>query len=175
MTLAVASARTYGDDSTIVGFAAAGIRPTQRPNAAACCSPNGDSGVSTSRVAMSISGKPAASAASRATLPALCPWRTIHNCCGDFCSIVRYNVLWHKWKTLWLSRGKFGPNVASTWVLTKVPQPQARQSRTGQSTPGPNPYREFQGCEFGILEPWAAFLLAQCFCNRRQTKLAIAR
>ena len=39
-----------------------------------------------SRSAMSIRGKRAASAESRATLPALCPWRTIHNCCGHFCS-----------------------------------------------------------------------------------------
>ena len=34
----------------------AGSAPNQRPSAAACCSPSGDSGVSMSRVAMSISG-----------------------------------------------------------------------------------------------------------------------
>src|SRR3954467_2012287 len=39
-----------------------------------------------SRVAMSISGTAARSASSRATLPALWPWRTIHSESGHFCS-----------------------------------------------------------------------------------------
>jgi hypothetical protein len=43
------------------------------PDRAAWRWPSADSGTSTSRVAISMSVSPAASAASRATLPALCP------------------------------------------------------------------------------------------------------
>jgi hypothetical protein len=35
-----------------------------------------------------MTGSPAASAASRATLPALWPWRTIHNLAGHLCLIA---------------------------------------------------------------------------------------
>src|SRR5688572_28496362 len=38
-----------------------------------------------SRVARSMVGRPAASAAARARLPALWPWRTIHNLAGHLC------------------------------------------------------------------------------------------
>ena len=50
-------------------------RPAPRPSAL--------SGTSTSRSAMSITARPAAYAASRATLPALSPWRTIQRCSGQ--------------------------------------------------------------------------------------------
>ena len=58
----------------------------QRPNVRDCSSPNQLSGTSTSRISMSISLWPAASAASRATLPALSPWRTTHKMSGHRCT-----------------------------------------------------------------------------------------
>ena len=60
--------------------------PNQSPSASACRSPRAESGTSTSRSAMSIIARPPASAASRATLPALWPCRTIQSVCGHFCS-----------------------------------------------------------------------------------------
>src|SRR6185503_15972696 len=36
-------------------------------------------------MSMSIAARPAAAAASRATLPALCPWRTIQSFSGHLC------------------------------------------------------------------------------------------
>jgi hypothetical protein len=45
--------------------------------------------MSTSRTARSITVRPAAWAASRATLPALCPWRTIQSLAGHLCRIAQ--------------------------------------------------------------------------------------
>jgi hypothetical protein len=55
----------------------------QRPSAVACSSPSGLKATSASRTEMSIMARPAACAASRATLPALSPWRTIHSRSGQ--------------------------------------------------------------------------------------------
>ena len=41
-----------------------------------------------SRSAMSITGSPASSASSRATLPALSPWRASHITSGQVCSVL---------------------------------------------------------------------------------------
>ena len=66
------------------------VAANQRPSARDCCSPSGHSGTSTSRPAMSIAAQAGASAASRATLPALSPWRTIHSRSGQrFCIVIR--------------------------------------------------------------------------------------
>src|SRR5205085_1494322 len=49
---------------------------------------------------MSMTGSPAASAASRATLPALSPCRTIHKTSGHFCSsLMMASQSFHKLRT----------------------------------------------------------------------------
>jgi hypothetical protein len=53
--------------------------------ASACLKPSSDNGTSTSRTSMSMVGNPASCAASRATLPWLCPCRTSHSRSGQFC------------------------------------------------------------------------------------------
>src|SRR5690348_1665629 len=68
----------------ISGRSALGSAANHRPAAAACSMPRSDSGTSTSLMSMSISCAPASSAASRATLPWLCPCRTSHSLSGQF-------------------------------------------------------------------------------------------
>jgi len=55
----------------------------QRPNAVACSLPSAESGTSTSRWSRAIRSRPCAVATSRATLPALWPWRTNHKTAGQ--------------------------------------------------------------------------------------------
>ena len=55
----------------------------QPPRVSDWASPSVDSGTSISRQARSMTASPADSAASRATFPALCPCRTIHNVSGQ--------------------------------------------------------------------------------------------
>ena len=74
----VARDAAYAAGRTTIGIAA-----NHRPSAADCRSPSAESGTSTSRVTMSMWLSPAAWAASRATLPALSPWRTIQRWVGQ--------------------------------------------------------------------------------------------
>ncbi|MEH3146655.1 MAG: hypothetical protein PGN34_15185 [Methylobacterium frigidaeris] len=74
--------------STTSGRSEAGIAANQPPTARACFSPRVLSGTSTSRSEMSMRASPARSASSRATLPALSPWRTIQIRSGQRCDIV---------------------------------------------------------------------------------------
>src|SRR4051794_31196996 len=92
MIAAVCFARTYGEDRMISGRSRRGKAANQRPAATACSSPSADSGTSTSRMSMSISCEPAWSAASRATLPWLCPCRTSHSRSGQFCRVVCFTI-----------------------------------------------------------------------------------
>src|SRR5437868_409340 len=55
----------------------------QAPSAAACVSPSWLNGTSTSRTSSAMRSSPADMAASRATLPALWPWRTIQSVAGQ--------------------------------------------------------------------------------------------
>ena len=79
---AVSAARTYGDEYTTAGVV---VSANHSPSSAAWRSPCGDSGTSMSRVAMSISASPFASATSRARLPTLSAWRTRTSRVGHAC------------------------------------------------------------------------------------------
>lgn len=88
MISAVCRARTYGEVRMTLGCASSGSAENHLPSARDCCSPSSDSGTSTSRVSMLIVWSPASTAASRATLPADWPWRTMYRRLGQICEEV---------------------------------------------------------------------------------------
>ena len=79
---------------------------------------------------MSIIGSPAAYAASRATLPALSPWRTIQSVSGQRCSMVR-------------SRGQGAYHGAIGLSPTKEACAEERKRRSG---PAPPALQYFHSC-----------------------------
>ena len=74
------------------GRSCSGSAANQRPVASAWLWPRSLSGTSTSRRSRSMTLRPASCAASRATLPWLCPWRTSHRRLGQ-CWVLDQCVL----------------------------------------------------------------------------------
>ena len=131
-------ARTYGERGTRSGARPLAGTRTSAPTAAACRSPSSDSGTSMSRCAMSMRASPPASAASRATLPALCPWRSSHRVLGHSSAMPRRGT-----------RARSGPHaptdpprrVELEWIphlcARGHPAPAARRTARARATPRP--------------------------------------